>query len=846
MLTRTSTMLACFASMLSLVLLGSPARAQDLAAIPNPSSVFDSPSEPIVDSAGNIYLSSSTSDGVYQVAADGTVSVVIDRTSGLPLHAFDAPSAMALDSQDNLYVACLNSDNVFRRAPDGSVSVVLDATGDGLGNPLADPFTLVVDGSDDVWIAGQASNNVFRVTPLGQIIVEMDASGLGPAAPLSAAGVHFSGGELFISGAGRVFQRGLGGVFEEILTPAGDGQASFSLAREIVVNTAGTVFVSDQQQVFSIDVMGTVTLIFATFGFTSQRIAADSLGSLWIVTLDLFAMSTKLEQYTLGGSLLTQASSLAGSYRSLATDNAGNVYWMHSMNTGSDWLWRRAADGTITKLVGQLGDGMGHIVLVTHDPLILADGSVVLSGVASDTVLKVGTGGTVDLLVDPSSLSVPVAFNPSGIAVDYLNRVFTSSTLTNRVTRSDSESMNVQVMSQVGDGMGNLLLGPTKMATGSDGSVYVSSMNNNNVLRAEPSGLVTQIIDGLGDGAGNLLARPHGIAVDAEDNVYVAGFSSDNVFKITAGGVISQIADVTGDGMGNPLQVPVDLALDGAGNLYVACESHNVFKITPGGVISEIVDSHGAGPGAELLLPRGVAASWAGDVYVTGAASNNVLHITPGGTVSQILEVSGDGLGNTLSEPSGVAVDAFGAVYVAGFLSNNVFRVDSNGTVTELADQASVFPLSNFVAPTDIKLDASGNILVAASFVLRISQNDWWNDLGGSAPGINGRPALRSKGDLSPGTSMDRVLTNVPASTPMLAWISFSSTPLDAIGGTVHAFPPNAQLLFNSDVSGQSSLSVNWPAGIASDIEIFLQFVVQDFSVPDGLTLSNALLMTTP
>ena len=93
---------------------------------------------------------------------------------------------------------------------------------------------------------------------------------------------------------------------------------------------------------------------------------------------------------------------------------------------------------------------------------------------------------------------------------------------------------------------------------------------------------------------------------------------------------------------------------------------------------------------------------------------------------------------------------------------------------------------------------------------------------------------------------MERVLTHAPPNALMLAWISFASTPLEAIGGTVHAFPPNNQILFVADATGQSSLTIPWPAGVPSGLDIFLQFVVQDLSVPDGLTLSNAVTKTTP
>ncbi len=43
---------------------------------------------------------------------------------------------------------------------------------------------------------------------------------------------------------------------------------------------------------------------------------------------------------------------------------------------------------------------------------------------------------------------------------------------------------------------------------------------------------IAQIIDSSGDGSGNTLNGPWKIAVDSSSRVYVAGFASDNAFKI--------------------------------------------------------------------------------------------------------------------------------------------------------------------------------------------------------------------------------------------------------------------------------------------------------------------------
>ena len=80
----------------------------------------------------------------------------------------------------------------------------------------------------------------------------------------------------------------------------------------------------------------------------------------------------------------------------------------------------------------------------------------------------------------------------------------------------------------------------------------------------------------------------------------------------------------------------------------------------------------------------------------------------------------------------------------------------------------------------------------------------------------------------------------------MLAWTTFGTMPLNVLGGTLYTFPPMIQLLDTSDAAGISSLSVVWPAGTSSGLDIYLQFLVQDTSVAADLTLSNAVQTVTP
>jgi hypothetical protein len=119
-----------------------------------------------------------------------------------------------------------------------------------------------------------------------------------------------------------------------------------------------------------------------------------------------------------------------------------------------------------------------------------------------------------------------------------------------------------------------------------------------------------------------------------------------------------------------------------------------------------------------------------------------------------------------------------------------------------------------------------------------------WTSLGGGTVGIAGQPTIGGSGSLVGGTQATIRLKDAPPSAPMLAWVSFSSMPLSAVGGTVYAFPFTIQLLFSADSNGYFVGTTTWPA--AAPPSTYVQFIIQDLSVPSGLTLSNALLASSP
>jgi PKD repeat protein len=194
----------------------------------------------------------------------------------------------------------------------------------------------------------------------------------------------------------------------------------------------------------------------------------------------------------------------------------------------------------------------------------------------------------------------------------------------------------------------------------------------------------------------------------------------------------------------------------------------------------------------------------------------------------------------------------------APFLAN--FTNDSSGEVTSwswdfgdggTSTQAS--PNHTYTVPGvyTVSLTATGPLgtdsLVMQDFIDVAPPLVPFADLGGGSPGaIFGVPELSVDSSLVAGSSLTVTLFRAPPQVLTSAWVAFASTPVAAFNGMIFPYPPSQQLFFNTNLFGAVDLSTTWPSGIPAGLDIYLQFLVQDATVPDGVTLSNAVLGTTP
>ncbi len=121
-----------------------------------------------------------------------------------------------------------------------------------------------------------------------------------------------------------------------------------------------------------------------------------------------------------------------------------------------------------------------------------------------------------------------------------------------------------------------------------------------------------------------------------------------------------------------------------------------------------------------------------------------------------------------------------------------------------------------------------------------------WTNLGSGLAGSGGVPALAGVGSLNPGTFGNLTLGGGKPSSPAILLISFTSVPTPFLGGTLLALPATTMVTMNTGAGSLSLPWSAWPSGFAANTAIYFQFVIQDPFAIHGVSISNALLATTP
>jgi hypothetical protein len=122
-----------------------------------------------------------------------------------------------------------------------------------------------------------------------------------------------------------------------------------------------------------------------------------------------------------------------------------------------------------------------------------------------------------------------------------------------------------------------------------------------------------------------------------------------------------------------------------------------------------------------------------------------------------------------------------------------------------------------------------------------------WADMGCALAGVSGDPLLVGGGLLTADTTNVIGLSYAAPSSPCALFVALSSTPIPFKGGTLKPFPLLLQpIILATSPVGTLPLLFRPPIGLPSGTDLWLQFGIQDAAAIFGVSLSNAVVGTTP
>ncbi len=480
----------------------------------------------------------------------------------------------------------------------------------------------------------------------------------------------------------------------------GTGDGQFDCASDIVVDSAGNIYVSESKVIYNYGPRGNSRIQkFTSDGTFVTKWGTEGGGALDIDPTGTVYLSEggRIRRFSPNGTLISTWGPYGtdGELGSIAVDGAGTVFALApdtsnvlTIDTNGTLVGRWQVPGEYSQITDIDVDSTGTVYVVDLE----------------HGIVKFSSNGTYLTTID--------AYYPFHLTIDAADDYW----LMHKHGVSKYTSSGVFIAELCGE---DLARGINAMAVDGAGNVY-TLWNECAVLKWAPgawtpgSPLQYHFITKWGtEGTSpGKLDHPEDIADDGAGHLYVADTYNHRLQKFTSSGlfVATWGGQGTGDGQFNE---PGGVAVDAAGNVYVADSmNHRVQKFTSAGTFITKWGSEGSGNG-QFNNPVGVAIDPAGNVYVVERLGNRVQKFTPNGTFVEKWGRQGFCCGD-FEYPVGIAIDPVGTVYVA----------DSNGVQKFTPDGMFVSRITGLSRGDAIAVDDDGGVYAIRSEEILVFSSD--------------------------------------------------------------------------------------------------------------------------
>jgi sugar lactone lactonase YvrE len=314
---------------------------------------FYSPRGVATDGAGNVYVADTTNHAIRKITPAGIVTTLAG-TAGVTgstdatgaAASFFNPFGIATDSAGNVYVTDL-SNSTIRKITSAGVVTTLAGTAGVIGSTDATgaaasfmyPRGVATDSAGNVYLADDGNSTIRKITPAGVVTTLAGTAGvIGSTDAIGAA-------------------------------------ASFGSPEGVATDSAGNVYVSDNNIIRKITPAGAVSTLAGTVGsvgstdatgaaasfLVRKGVATDSARNVYVADLGnitIRKITPSGAVTTLAGSGVTGRTDAAGTAarfnlpHAVATDSAGNVYLVDS---GNNIIRKITPAGVVTTLADTAG-----------------------------------------------------------------------------------------------------------------------------------------------------------------------------------------------------------------------------------------------------------------------------------------------------------------------------------------------------------------------------------------------------------------------------------------------------------------------------------------------------------